>query len=50
VWVVDPIARRVSEYRSLAAARLLDLGDELDGGEVVPGFRVRVRDLFPDGI
>jgi Uma2 family endonuclease len=49
VWVVDPIARRVSEYRSLEAARLLDLGDELDGGEVVPGFRARVRDLFRDG-
>jgi Uma2 family endonuclease len=49
VWVVDPIARRVSEYRSRQAARLLELGDELDGGEVVPGFRIRVRDLFPDG-
>jgi len=49
VWVVDPMARRVSGYRTLEAARLLGPGDELDGGDVVPGFRVRVRDLFPDG-
>ena len=49
VWVVDPIAQRVSEYRSSREARLLGLGDELDGGEVVRGFRVRVRDLFPAG-
>jgi len=48
VWVVDPVARRVSEYRSRGMARLLGTDDELDGGDVVPGFQVRVRDLFPD--
>ena len=47
VWVVDPIARRVTAYRSRDDIRILGIDDDLHGGEVVPGFAVRVRDLFP---
>jgi hypothetical protein len=26
---------------------ILDASDELDGGDVLPGFRLRLTDLFP---
>jgi Uma2 family endonuclease len=47
VWVVYPPTRRVHIHRgdgSLAVARP---SDDLDGEDVVPGFRCRVDDLFP---
>lgn len=47
VWVVHPEAETVTEYRSLKEIRILAVTDELDGGEVVPGFRTPVTTLFP---
>lgn len=46
VWVVRPDRRSVTVY--LADGTILELGpeDDLDGGAVLPGFRVRVADLF----
>ncbi|HUF90543.1 MAG TPA: Uma2 family endonuclease [Gemmatimonadota bacterium] len=46
VWVVDPGPRTVTVYRSRDAIRLLTENDELDGADVLPGFRVKVSDLF----
>jgi len=46
VVVVDPRRRNVTLYRSRDDIRILAEGDVLDGGEVVPGWRVPVRDLF----
>ncbi|MDQ3804313.1 MAG: Uma2 family endonuclease [Acidobacteriota bacterium] len=46
VWVVNPKRRTVTVYRSLKDATTLTEADELDGGEVVPGFRCRVSELF----
>ena len=46
VWIVDPRARAVTVYRSRTEMRLLTEGEALDGGEVLPGFRVRISDLF----
>jgi len=48
VWVVDPDPGRetVTVYRSLLAPRSLSRDDELDGEDVVPGFRARVAELF----
>jgi Uma2 family endonuclease len=46
VWVVDPRRRAVLVYRSLTDVTRLAEGDELDGGEVVPGFRCRVSEIF----
>ena len=46
VWVVDPAARSVAVYRSRKEIRLLSGADELDGEEVLPGFRLRLEDLF----
>lgn len=46
VWIVDPKVRRVAVFRSLLAPRLLAIDDELDGEDVLPGFRLRVGELF----
>ena len=46
VWVVDPDSRTITVYRSRDAIRLLTLEDELDGADVLPGFRCKVSELF----
>ncbi len=46
VWVVDPQTNTVTVYRSPKQVQLLNHADELDGGDVVPGFRTRVEALF----
>ena len=46
VWIVNPRQRVVSVYRSVKDVTVLSEGDELDGGEVVPGFRCRVSEIF----
>jgi Uma2 family endonuclease len=46
VWVVDPQRERGAVYRSLTDIRELALDDELDGGEVVPGFRCSLRSIL----
>lgn len=45
-WVVHPGGRTVTVYRSLDDIRVLTADDTLDGDDVVPGFAVRVGDLF----
>ena len=47
VWVVDPDFRRVSVHRPGQAAVTLHDNDELPGEPELPGFRVRVAELFP---
>jgi len=46
VWVLWPKSRTVSVHTADEVSREFGLKDELDGGEVLPGFRVRVADLF----
>jgi Uma2 family endonuclease len=46
VWIIDPRLRSVSVYRSMTDVARLSDGDELDGGEVVPGFRCKVAEIF----
>jgi Uma2 family endonuclease len=46
VWVVDPGSCMVAVYRSRDEIRLLNRADELDGGDVLPGFRLKVSELF----
>jgi Uma2 family endonuclease len=45
VWVVDPETERAAVYRSLLSPRTLGPDDELDGEDVLPGFRVRVGEI-----
>ncbi len=46
VWVLDPDPQRVVLYTPPNAVRVLGVDDELDGGDVLPGFRCRVSELF----
>ena len=46
VIVVNPRRRAVTVYRSLADISILTENDTLDGGDVVPGWSMPVRDVF----
>lgn len=46
VWVLNPTLRRVYVYQSFTEVRILQEADELDGSNVLPGFRLRIADLF----
>jgi Uma2 family endonuclease len=47
IWVVYPTQRLVYLYESPRQVRILAADEELDGGSVVPGFRIRIASLFP---
>ncbi|MBI4771636.1 MAG: Uma2 family endonuclease [Chloroflexi bacterium] len=47
VWVLNPLQRTASDYTAPRRSRILREEDELEGGDVVPGFRCRVAELFP---
>lgn len=49
VWVIDPETRTATVYRSRAEIRLLTGADSLDGGDVLPGFRLPLAELFAAG-
>jgi Uma2 family endonuclease len=46
VLVVEPAARTVTVYRSLDKIRILTEGDTLEASDVVPGWKLRVAELF----
>jgi Uma2 family endonuclease len=46
VWVIDPGPRTVLVYRSRDEIRLVSEEGEIDGGDVLPGFRLKVSELF----
>jgi Uma2 family endonuclease len=48
VWLVYPRQRIVHVYEALTKIRVLLRGDELDGGAVLPGFRLPLATLFPE--
>ncbi|HEY7313110.1 MAG TPA: Uma2 family endonuclease [Gemmataceae bacterium] len=47
VWVISPKNHTVRVYRVNGSSHSLRENDQLDGEDVVPGFRCPVRDLFP---
>lgn len=49
VWYLYPIERVVRVYTSAEDCQTLTDADDLDGGDVLPGFRVSVRELFDAG-
>ena len=49
VIVADPRHRTVEVHRSPTDVRHLTVGDTLDGGDVVPGWTVPLRELFATG-
>ncbi len=46
VWLVEPETRTARAYTEPDAGQLLEEGDTLDGGEVLPGFALSLRDWF----
>ena len=46
VWLLDPAQRRVLVWTPPNTVALLGESDELDGGEVLVGFRCTVHELF----
>lgn len=48
VWVVYPRTRTVAVHRTPREALLLGEGEALDGGEVLPGFRCPVEEVFAE--
>jgi Uma2 family endonuclease len=48
VWVVYPVQKEIYVYASPASIQVLQLGADLDGGDLIPGFRLPVAALFED--
>ncbi len=46
VWVIYPRAREIYVYESPTKVRILTATEELDGGTVLPGFRLPLASLF----
>lgn len=49
VWVVDPIEQKVEVYQPGVPVKVLYLNDTLDGGDVLPGFSLALKDIFAAG-
>lgn len=47
VWVVDPALRTATVYRSRHDVEIVSDEEELDGGEVLPGLRIRLAEVLP---
>ena len=51
VWVIDPRTRTAEVFADPSRPNemvLVRTEEELDGGDVLPGFRLRLADLFAD--
>jgi Uma2 family endonuclease len=48
VWEIDPVRRTVAVYTSESNVRMLGVADSLDGGAVLPGFTLPLRELFAE--
>lgn len=46
MWVIDPHSRTGVAYHPDGSARLVREREAFDGEDVVPGFRLRVAELF----
>ena len=46
VWVVSPNLHTMTVYRSPSDISVLTENDLLDGGAVLPGFQIRVEEIF----
>jgi len=49
VWLVYPKQRKIHVYESPEKIQVLGINDQLDGGNIVPGFRLPLAVLFANG-
>ena len=47
IWVVNPETREIEVYKPGHKVKILTENDTLDGDEVLPGFTLAVKDVFP---
>ncbi len=48
VWIVNPDAQRVTVHRPDAPPKTYGIAETLDGGSILPGFTLPVRDIFAE--
>ena len=48
VWVVYSETREVEIYAPGKAVKIVDINGVLDGGDVLPGFTLPVKEIFPE--
>ena len=46
VWLVDPVARTVTVYRSLSDVHTAGADETIEGGDVLPAFTCRLSELL----
>ncbi len=46
VWIIDPATLSASVYTSRRRVKHLDAAGELDGGKLLPGFKLSLAELF----
>jgi Uma2 family endonuclease len=46
VWVISPARGKLYDYVSDTLVKILTAADTLDGGDVLPGFQLKLGDLF----
>jgi Uma2 family endonuclease len=46
VWIIDPHARTVSVHPAGGSSELLNAGQTLEGGSILPGFKCPVTEIF----
>jgi Uma2 family endonuclease len=46
IWIADPVTKTIGAYSPAGLLRVYGLGDDLDGGDVLPGFLVPVAAFF----
>lgn len=46
VWVIHPQSQQVHVYQSTKDCTILEIGDTLDGGKVLPGYSLPLTELF----
>ena len=48
IWLVYPKTRLIVEYQSSGEVRQLSGEDALEGGDLIPGFRYSLKNLFKE--
>jgi Uma2 family endonuclease len=48
VWCVYPEVKQVHVFVPMLPVKVFDINGVLDGGDVLPGFELPIRDIFPE--
>lgn len=50
IWVIDPQAQEVLEYLPDQGSQVIDINGKINGGDVLPDFSMKVKDLFAEPV